>query len=1248
MCGQGEKKRNGTMRSILRVPFMNTRALVLLAVAFVLLPLSAFAQQSLSIVDALPPYDLTATLLANGHFSVSTQYTGESKTLIYREDGTGGRPVNYTSHVHFKVDDVIFQLPYELNPVTRETPPENPLAITELFRDTVAGRPRVNARMAGVMPDGDTMRFVFTMQPVKRPSGGFIRLSAEVDNSTGKQRSVGVLMLIDTQIGSNDRAPIVTSFGYQNTETQYTGAAAPGMPEFWLALEGSPANPQLTARGNLRESDLIEPDIFLFGNWVDYTALSIPGLALAQWKERAPSGLEYTDSAVLLIWDEEDMPAGQRRLRASTEIGIVDSLKVQFSPGTVPYDVVLAGAGTCLVYETVEEIPCGDPEYHPYLPDSLQTLYIVTNRGTQVMNDVRVVVPQIPVGLDVATGVNPVIPSDLGPDVTGVATVTFYAAPRLQTATYEVPVAVMTGADTVMFDTVCVVVPGLLGDIDIRDARFRPLCPGREDTMDIVLELDGVRCLPIEDIRLVGTQPGNHLFALVPPLPAVVPANGQVAVRVRYFPDNLGNHATQLAVAVRDFETFTPGDTTFVVLRDTADISGIGRDAEFFFANETDTLDLGSVCVGDTAEGEWEIVNVGGCDLVIDRALTEGGVSGQFSIGNGGEFPLIVPRGERRTVRILFAPVVQGDDNAMAIVTGLSQPQMDTLFLRGRGDTPHYTVPTEPVNFDTLCPGGAYTRAVELSNPTACPVLIDSLSSSLDEVSLVPAGRFVIPPFGSVTAQVRASFATPGDYAGVITVHSTMAGVQLVAIAAVVRDRALVSTASIEFGDVRLGSDATATLVLTAAGTPQTNAEVILNTVRVAGINSSDYTIAIPPGTFPRRLLPGESVSLRIDFAPGDLEQRHAVVLVDVVQGSVCTNVQPVELNGRGILPVIDVPRRTIDFGRVCVGQVVDTVISVRNFGNAPLHVGGTTTEGSSDIEVLGGALPVTIDRDSTRPVRIRFTPQRLGEIATDLYMQSDGEWFTKPDTVVRLTGTGIICAELWVDTLRLTTGAVADIPVRIRPAAGLQLQQADIVRLMNESGHSSLSFSVAHRPKLFRFRNEAVSGGMLQSSPVVSQPGRVTVAIDNTFALRSGDVLAVLRGDVLLGDRFDSELQLDVSDFADGYAEITLRDGLLISEYCALDRRYVNASGVQSFVQPRQTPLADGGVLEMYIAQAGAARLALLDAMGRQVAVLFSGEATKGMHEIVIGGFPLPSGVYTAVLETAGEQSAVPIVVVD
>ncbi len=242
------------------------------------------AQTQLQLVDQLPPYNLTATLLNNGHFSVSTTYTGTSKTIIYSEDGSGNRPINYTSHIHVKVDNVVFQLPYEVNPTTDAPPPLNPLKVRRLFRDTVERRPRINADMLALMPGtGDSIKITFTMEPVKRPSGGFIRFSVVTQNAGVTPHNIGVLMLIDTKIGGNDQAPIATAFGYSGVETQYTKGVGNGLPEFWLAIEGTPIAPGLAARGNLRAPELIEPNSFLFGNWVDDPLNNIAGLYRVLW-----------------------------------------------------------------------------------------------------------------------------------------------------------------------------------------------------------------------------------------------------------------------------------------------------------------------------------------------------------------------------------------------------------------------------------------------------------------------------------------------------------------------------------------------------------------------------------------------------------------------------------------------------------------------------------------------------------------------------------------------------------------------------------------------------------------------------------------------------------------------------------------------------------------------------------------------------------------------------------------------------
>jgi hypothetical protein len=1217
---------------------------------------SAFAQTTLSIVDALPPYDLTATLLNNGHFSLSTKYTDTSKTIIYREDGSGNRPVNYTSHIHFKVDDVVFQLPYEQNPVTRTSPPDNPLKITQLFRDTLVGRPRINARMFGVMPDGDTVRFLFTMEPVKRPSGGFIRLSATILGTGGKTRSVGVLMLIDTKIGANDQAPIITSLGYSTVETDFRKTVAPFMPEFWLATEGTPLAPGLTARGNLRASDLIEPDYFLFGNWVDYTAQGIRGLASVLWKERTASGLLYTDSAVLLLWEQMGISPGVVKLLASTEIGIVDSLGVG-TGGSGGYAFGLAGGGIgggggvgCLSIDTLHEVPCGAPGYHPYSPDTLQTLYLVTNTGTRNAANVRLVVPNVPLGVSVISTTNPVIPGTMNVGVTGVASLSLYITPRLLPQSYSIPLALVVDVgDTILRDEIHVCVPGLLGEITILDAAFPPVCPNTPDTIDVALDLKGARCLDISSLQLLGTAPDINSFSIVQPQPTIVPADGRVNVRVRYQPTTAGPIQTvRLAATVRDFETLTPGDTTFAFLRDTATVTGFGKDAEFALARPTDTLDFGRICIGDTSVRDWDVRNVGGCQLTVDSVFRiEEITPGTFDVVQGS-LPVMIARGGLSKLPIHFTPTVGGVQTALLIIDGDVLPFRDTLVLRGIGDIPSYTLAATDVAFDTLCPNVATTRTLRLDNPTACPVLIDTLEMPGTAFTVAPNRGFTIPPMSSVNVQVRAALTTSGPYTGTLTVRSAEAGDNSVPVSAIVAARALQTTPNIAFGDVRVKRTNRLPLTINSTG----DAGVEISRIYVTGANSAEYTLILPPGTtFPLFLPPGGTLNAEVEFAPSDIEARRAAVVVETTTGQACETPEPVLVEGRGVLPIIDVPRRSFDFGRVCVGESIDTLITVRNVGNAGLTITGMTTTGAADMQVID-APPVTIASNEQKTVRVRFTPTALGDIVSDLRIASDGDWFTAPDTLVRLSGAGILCGTLTVDTVRADVGTIADIPIRIIPRAGLNLQPVQIADLMNASGLRSFRITVGNNERNLRFQTALGTGGMIPTGnagvqTAVTRTGITIFSDGTTGSLNQSNIFGVLRADVLLGDALRTDLPLTIEEFAGGFADLEVHQGLLVADYCAIDRRYVDVSRAEPFSRPAQQPLPADGVIEFYLPDAAHARLTLVDVAGRSMATLFDDVADGGLHAVRLPNVGIASGMHTVVLSVGGREYVTPVVIV-
>ena len=1219
---------------------------------------TAQAQSNLSIVDVLPPYDLTATLLSNGHFSVTTKYTDEDKTLIYQEDGAGGRPVNYTSHVHFKVDDVIFQLPYELNPVTRQSPPQNPLDVTTIFRDTLGGTPRINASMIGVMPDGDTMRFRLWMEPVKRPSGGFIRISAEVHNTSGRARQVGVLFLIDTKIGDNDRAPIISAFGYETTETEFEQGTAPGIPPFWLGLEGSPLQPGLTARGNVDADGLITPDFFLFGNWKDNTAVNATGLALAQWNERRAVNTGYTDSSILLLWGEKEMARGERSTRASTEIGLVDSLHVTFGSGGWG-GVGFGGGGLgggggsgngCLAFDTLAQRDCADGSFHPYSPDSLQALFLVTNDTAPQLSGASVRVENLPAGLRVRSNASGVNPSTLVAGVTGVATLDFFALPRLFDTVYRIPILVeANGNQTIVRDTLCIFVPGLPSELVLSEEEFFPLCPGLSDTITFTAELEGAQCLDLlPAAEIIGLPADVAQFAVLPPMPGRIPANGSASIRTAYTATAAGtNHQAQLVVYATQRGLNRADRDTTIIISDTVDIRGEGRDAEFFLANTEDTLDFGTICLGDTALREWTITNVGGCDLVIDdtyQFLDD--PSAQFSVANAPDFPLTIERKLDGTALIRFAPTVAGSAEARFLVRSSALPFLDTLIVKGFGDAPRYTaVPDTPS--DTLCPDELLRLAVHIENPTACPVELDSLYTEDARFVVDAPEGFILPPNSGRRAFVTGRFAVPGEYRTTLHLLSGAAKDTTVEISAVVASRTLTYQPGFDAGDVRVGATgSSAPIAVTAAGT----AGVEIRNVRLAGADAAEYSITVLNGiALPHWLDPGEQIEIRIDFSPADIEARRATVIVETDPSTICDAPEPIALTGRGVLPIIDAPERRYDLGRICAGSGIDTTILLRNFGNAPLTVDDVrllNRSHSMEVDIKG--LPLRIEPDSSDVVSLHVKPESLGPFVVDLHFLSNGEPFTPEDTLVRIEGAGVICGQVWVDTVQGVVGDVVNVPIRIDASP---LTAGDVVDLINRSNVGGLALQIENDPSIFRFRPEPPVGGMLSGllTPAAVQATASTVEVRSNSGdgnLVADDALAVLRGDILLGQSDRTLLRLNVSSFADGWADLEVHDGLLLAAYCAIDRRYVQLS--KPFIRASQTPLGSDGTLQCWLPEDASITVHLYDLAGRNVGMLFDGRAEAGLHRIVLPGAVIPSGMYIAEMRAGHDRSTAQILVAE
>lgn len=1135
-----------------------SRRLIVIMTALAM-SVSASAQGSLSIVDALPPYLLSAFLLGNGHFSITTAYTGVSKPLIYREDGSGNRPVNYTSHVHIKVDNTVYSMPYELDETTGQ-PPANQITVRGLYRDTVSGRPRVNADMFVLHGPGDTIGVVFTMEPVKRPSGAFIRLSVTVQNRGIRDHDVGVLMLIDTKIGDNDRAPIATSFGYRTIETEYRNGIGTGMPEYWIALEGTPVGPGLTARGNLIASELVTPDLFVLGNWVDDPNRGTIGLRLNQWDERLATGFDYSDSSVLLIWDPTRLSRGQRMIRAATEIGLVDSLEIGRGGGSGGGggDVILAGpgigggSGGCISIDTVSQIPCSLTPYHPYTPDTLAPLFLITNTAGRRLDNVVIDVTSAIPGVDVVQTPLPIIPGTLDTNQTGVGSISLAMRARLNDQTYAVPLAIRAdGMVPPMLDTVCITVPGVRAVMRASDVASPALCPTMPDTIGLPININGPRCLPMVELTVLGTTTATIRMAA--PLPFILGARGTTVVPIEVVAPTVGTFPVQVRVRVREFETLRDGDTTWLEHIDTVNVTITGKLAEYRVVGVVDTIDLGEVCIDDTLRSDQLIENVGGCDVTITSMSFTSSAGGRFGLAPTPAIPITFARQEVVRPQIRFASPTPGVFVGTLRVESVALPGARDIAVRATVVTPRYTT-VDTIDLDTICTNVDVVRAVAISTPVNCPAQIDSVDVGTGSITTSFSGAFTVPPRGSVSIPLTIRRTVDGPFVETVTIRSASAGDRSIVVRGVVGTARLLTPPTVDVGDVRVGAIRTITVTITHQG----SLPLTITQMRSIGPSGSEYA-ARPAGgqTLPLTIAPNTTLDIEIDATPTDIETRPAQLFITTARAA-CDPVLPIELTMRGIRPLLGADRATTDAGRQCIGAAVPISMLVRNRGNAPLRITGVRTA-ATDL-VVTSTFPIVLDQGDSAVIRSILSPSALGVQTIGVRIDHDGEFAVQADSVLYVVHRGILCGTIAADSTVGVVGDVGAITIRWIPSPTAPITLDRMIALL-DARSEGIRFAVAHDPRVIRGR--AVSGGVVLAPSTTLMARSDTIRVDAPQPQGTGtDVLARIDIDLLRGGEERTDLRLAVDGLASGDADVLVLPGQVRSLLCAYDGRALIVPG--------------------------------------------------------------------------------------
>ncbi|GGA60066.1 hypothetical protein GCM10011507_09550 [Edaphobacter acidisoli] len=284
-------------------------------------------------------------------------------------------------------------------------------------------------------------------------------------------------------------------------------------------------------------------------------------------------------------------------------------------------------------------------------------------------------------------------------------------------------------------------------------------------------------------------------------------------------------------------------------------------------------MDFGTVAVGESVDSTVSVTNAGDTTANVTQVSIAGG---SFSLVGGDNTPIAIPSGGTYAVKVAFTPSAASDYSGQLTMLDASAKPVAEVKMKGSGKghqpgttaaaNPQLTVSTASLSFGSVTVGSATTQPVTLTSTGTTAVTVNAAAITGGGYSIV-GGSFPVTlnPSQSLTVQVQFDPSATGSATGQLTITSnsstgSTAGVTLSGTGtAAANPQLTVSTASLSFGSVTVGSATTQPVTLTSTGTTAV-------TVNAAAITGGGYSIV--GGSFPVTLNPSQSLTVQVQFDP--------------------------------------------------------------------------------------------------------------------------------------------------------------------------------------------------------------------------------------------------------------------------------------------------------------------------------------------------------------------------------------------
>jgi len=262
------------------------------------------------------------------------------------------------------------------------------------------------------------------------------------------------------------------------------------------------------------------------------------------------------------------------------------------------------------------------------------------------------------------------------------------------------------------------------------------------------------------------------------------------------------------------------------------------------------------------------------------------------------------------------------------------------------------------------------------------------------------------------------------------------------------------SPSSVNFGNVKIGSNQNSTVTLSNTG----STDLTIDGATLSGASFSMSNLSVP-----FTLAPGASTSITVTFAPTSVANFTGSVTFSsnsASQGQARSKVRGpkakaagddvtvLSLSGAGVNApgTLSANPTSIAFGSIQIGATSNKSETLTNTGNGPVTISQANVTGAG-MSVVGLTLPTTLAVNQSVNFTVRFNPAAAGNVNGNLAIISDG---TNSPLNIGLTGTGVTQGQLTANPASLSFGNVV---------VG---SNKSLTETLTNSGGSSLTVSAA------------------------------------------------------------------------------------------------------------------------------------------------------------------------------------------